>query len=404
MLSDPSQEHPLSVSELTAGIKQVLEQDFSSACVLGEISRLNRQASGHMYFTIKDEGASLSAVIWKSTVQRLILLPEEGQQYIFSGHISLYPPQGRYQLIVSHLEAAGGGALAIEFERRKNDFAERGWFAPEIKRPIPAMPCHIGIVTSGTAAALQDVKKVLSTRPGWLQLTLSPTLVQGNAAASQITRALKRLQQMKDKPDVILLVRGGGSPEDLWCFNEEAVVRAIVECGIPVITGIGHEIDISLADFAADKRAATPSNAAEMVCPDKETLRKQMPRITLLQQLIRHSLASSQQGMNNQNTRLQHVWNRAHDAWRMHVEQQSHSLNLLTTQQTQQARQHLEQEQGRLAALDPIAVLKRGYSISYGSDGKLLTRAAGIKSDDTMRVHFEDGDVHTRVESVELLS
>lgn len=404
MLSAPSQKQPLSVSELSTCIKQVLEQGFSSVRVLGEISRLNRQASGHIYFTVKDEGASLSAVLWKSAAQRLAELPQEGQQYIFTGHISLYPPQGRYQLIVSRLEPAGSGALAIEFERRKKDFAERGWFAPEIKRPIPALPRHIGIVTSETAAALQDVKKVLSTRPGWLQLTLSPTLVQGNAAAPQITRALKRLQCMRNKPDVILLVRGGGSPEDLWCFNEEVVVRAVVECDIPVITGIGHEIDISLADFAADKRASTPSNAAEITCPDRESLRKQMPRVALLQQLIRHLLADAQKGLNNQNIRLQHVWTRAHDTWRMHTERQHQSLCLLAPQQVQQARQHFEQEHGRLTALDPTAVLKRGYTVSYGPDGRVLTHVAGRKPGDTVRVHFQDGDAHTRVESIKLSS
>jgi len=251
---------------------------------------------------------------------------------------------------------------------------------------------------------LQDVKKVLSTRPGWLQLTLSPTLVQGTAAASQIVRALKRLQCMQNKPDVILLVRGGGSPEDLWCFNEEVVVRAIVECDIPVITGIGHEIDISLADFASDRQAATPSNAAEIACPDRETLRKQMPRIALLQQLIRHLLADTQKGLNNQNIRLQHVWTRAHDAWRMHVERQHQSLCLLTSKQIQLARQRFEQEQGRLAALNPIAVLKRGYTVSYDPDGQILTHAARVKPGDAVRVHFQDGDVHTQVKSVEALS
>lgn len=378
----------------------MLEQEFANVRVLGEISRLNRQPSGHMYFTIKDEGASLSSVIWKSTAQRFAEPPQEGQQYIFTGHLSLYPPQGRYQLIVSRMELVGNGALAIEFERRKRVFAERGWFAPETKRPIPALPRHIGIVTSETAAALQDVRKVLSTRPGWLQLTLSPTLVQGNAAAAQIARSLERLQRMDPGPDVILLVRGGGSPEDLWCFNEETVVRAMAECDIPVITGIGHEIDISLADFAADKQAATPSNAAEISCPDRATLRKQMPRLPLLQQIIRHSLNNAEKHLKNQTLRLQHARIRAHDTWRMHVEQQRQSLCLLAPQRIQQARQRFRQEQGRLAALDPVAVLKRGYSISYSPDGRVITHATRIKRGDAVRVHFVDGDAHTRVESV----
>ncbi len=350
--------------------------------VLGEISRLNRQISGHMYFTIKDAGASLSAVIWKSTALRLSQQPEEGQQYIFIGHISLYPPQGRYQLVVSRLEAAGSGALAIEFERRKKAFAERGWFAPEIKHSIPALPHHIGIVTSETAAALQDVHKVLSTRPGWLQRTLSPTPVQGKAAAPQITRALERLQNMEDRPDVILLVRGGGSPEDLWCFNEESVVRAIAECDIPVITGIGHAIDISLADFAADKQAATPSSAAELACPNRETLRQQMPRLHLLQQLLHHLLTHARRDLENQYMQCRHMWISAQDERRMHV----------------------SRAEARLTALNPMAVLDRGYTVSYGSDGRILTRAARVKPDDVIRVHFRDGDVHSRVTSVETLS
>jgi len=393
---------PLSVSELTACIKQVLEQGFASVHVLGEVSRLNRQASGHMYFTIKDEGASLAAVVWKSTAMRLNQQPEEGRQYIFTGHISLYPPQGRYQLIVSRLEAAGSGALAIEFERRKKAFAERGWFAPEIKRPIPALPRHIGIVTSETAAALQDVKKVLSTRPGWLQLTLSPTLVQGKSAAPQIAGAIRRLQNMDKRPDVIVLVRGGGSPEDLWCFNEETVVRAVAECDIPVITGIGHEIDISLADFAADKQAATPSNAAELACPDNETLRKQMPRLPLLQQLIHQSVAHARKDMENRKIQLSHVWSSAQDERHMHVERQHRPLLMLASQQIQQARQRFEQKQGRLAALNPTAVLKRGYSICYSPEDQVLTHAGSTKPGDAVRVHFQDGNAHMRVESVEV--
>ncbi len=335
-----------------------------------------------MYFTIKDEGASLSAVIWKSTALRLLQHPEEGQQYIFTGHISLYPPQGRYQLVVSRLEATGSGALAVEFGRRKKMFAERGWFAPEIKHPLPALPRHVGIVTSETAAALQDVKKVLSTRPGWLQLTLSPTLVQGKAAAGEIVSALKRLRCMKNKPDVILLVRGGGSPEDLWCFNEEAVVCAIVECDIPIITGIGHEIDISLADFAADKQAATPSSAAELVCPDNETLRKQMPRLPLLQQVLHHLLTHAGKSLENQHIRFRHAWTSAQDERRMYI---SHA-------------------EARLTSLNPMAVLDRGYTVSYGPDGQMLTHAAQTGPGDAMRVHFQDGDVYSQVESVEALS
>ncbi|MDX8405816.1 MAG: exodeoxyribonuclease VII large subunit, partial [Mariprofundus sp.] len=253
---------PISVTQLTARIKQMLEQGFVGITVSGEVSRLTRPASGHLYFTIKDAHAAIAAVVWRSAAMRLHTRPEEGGEYIFTGHLSVYEPRGSYQLIVTRIEAAGAGKLAAEFERRKQLFAERGWFDPANKHAIPSLPQHIGIATSATAAALEDVKKVLATRPAWLQLTLSPCLVQGAAAPASIVAALTALACLPNRPDLILLVRGGGSIEDLWCFNDESVVRAVMDCPIAIISGIGHEIDITLTDFAADKRAATPSNAA----------------------------------------------------------------------------------------------------------------------------------------------
>jgi len=343
----------LSVSELTAQIKQILEQGFSRVRVSGEVSRLTARAGGHMYFTIKDANAALAAVIWKSTALRLSVLPEEGRQYIFHGHISLYPPQGRYQLVVSRLEEEGGGALAAEFERRKRLFAERGWFDVGRKKELPALPGHIGIVTSDTAAALQDVRKVLSTRPGWLRLTLAPTPVQGNMAPDGIVKALKRLQDMQDRPDVILLVRGGGSPEDLWCFNDEKVVHGIVECKMPVITGIGHEIDTSLADFAADAHAATPSNAAEMACPASESLRRQMPRIALLRQLVQQKVAHARKTAVQTDAAMSHRWQAWRDERRMHVERMQYLLTAQSRQMQQGRRRQLRLLEKRLMPLEP---------------------------------------------------
>jgi len=351
----PGQTAPeaLSVSELTAQIKTLLEQGFSRVKVSGEVSRLTARAGGHIYFTIKDANAALSAVIWKSTALRLSVPPEEGKQYIFHGHISLYPPQGRYQLVVSRLEEEGGGALAAEFERRKKDFAAHGWFASEHKRELPALPKHIGIVTSESAAALQDVRKVLSTRPGWLHLSLAPTPVQGNMAPDGIAKALEDLQAMQDRPDVILLVRGGGSPEDLWCFNDEKVVRSIFECPIPIITGIGHDIDTSLADFAADAYAATPSNAAEIACPASEALRRQMPRIALLRQLVEHRVSKARQFTQRADTALSHRWQTWRDEKRMHVERMQHLLTTNSRQIQQSRRGQLRLLEKRLLPLEP---------------------------------------------------
>ena len=388
---------PLSVSELTARIKQTLEQGFPDIRVIGEVSRLKRQPSGHVYFTVKDEGATLPAVIWKSTANRLRELPAEGGQYIFEGRLSVYPPQGRYQLVVTRVEAAGSGALAIEFERRKRIFAERGWFDPARKRPLPEFPKHIGIVTSPTGAAIQDVRKVLATRPGWLSLTLAPTLVQGEAAAPAIARAIARLQALPEPPDVLLVVRGGGSPEDLWCFNDEAVVRAIAECGIPVITGIGHEIDVTLADFAADRSAATPSNAAELCCPDRNTLRQRLPRLPLLRQLMDRMLAGHRQHLARQRMRLVHDWRLARDGWRMDVERHREWLARLTGQHVQQARQQLAREQHRLAAMNPLAVLERGYVICEDERGRVVPRVRGLNTGDALRLRFHDGEADAHV-------
>ncbi len=319
-------EGPISVSELTARIKQLLEREFSHPRIIGEVSRPVRHASGHLYFTIKDAGASLSAVIWRSTLARMTIQPEDGHEHIFSGHISVYAPRGTYQLIVQQVELSGSGTLAAEFERKKQEFAKRGWFDAKRKQPIPELPCHIGIVTSESAAALQDVLKVMHSRPGWLRLTLSPTAVQGSTAASNIAHAISRLQHMLDRPDVILIVRGGGSLEDLWCFNEEPVIRAIVDCRIPVITGIGHEIDVTLADFAADIRAATPSNAAELACPDRESLLTRLPRMETLRQLLHRRLIQSGERVQHLHARAEHAWRLAQDGWHLHVERSATSL------------------------------------------------------------------------------
>jgi len=348
---------PISVTQLTARIKQMLEQGFVGIAVSGEISRLTRPSSGHLYFTIKDAHAAISAVVWRSTSMRLNTRPEEGGEYIFTGHLSVYEPRGTYQLVVTGIESAGAGKLAAEFERRKQLFAERGWFDPAGKQQTPPLPQHIGIVTSATAAAFDDVKKVLATRPAWLQLTLSPCLVQGASAAASIVSALKAMAEMKHQPDVILLVRGGGSIEDLWCFNDEAVVRAIMECTVPVISGIGHEIDVTLADFAADVRAATPSNAAELACPSRQALRRQMPRVAAMAGMLRQKMAEYGHRGDALAHRQQYAWHRLADA-RHHRLEQLHN-RLLHQQRTQ-----LHNRQNRLRALEKrLSAMEPGHQL-----------------------------------------
>ncbi len=299
----------------------MLEVGFAKVEVTGEVSRLTSPTSGHLYFTIKDAHAAISAIIWRSTAMRLKNLPEEGREFMFAGHISLYEPRGSYQLVISRVEAVGTGKLAAEFERRRQDFLERGWFDPAQKKSLPPLPKHIGIVTSSTAAAFEDVKKVLITRPSWLQLTLAPALVQGNSAAASIVSALQNMAGMDFPPDIVLLVRGGGSIEDLWCFNDESVIKAIVACPIPVISGIGHEIDTTLADFAADVRAATPSNAAELCCPSREELRERIPRLSTTRGLLIQRLRQLNQDQDSLLRRQTHAWLRHIDT-RHHIAEQ----------------------------------------------------------------------------------
>lgn len=445
----------------------MLESGFAKVEVTGEISRLTSPASGHLYFTIKDAHAAISAVIWRSTVMRLKNLPEEGGEFVFVGHISLYEPRGSYQLVISRVEVVGAGKLAAEFERRKQDFLDRGWFDSTGKQAIPALPKHIGIVTSSTAAAFEDVKKVLATRPAWLQLTLAPALVQGKSAAASIVSAIQHITGMDSPPDVILLVRGGGSIEDLWCFNDESVIKAIVACPIPIISGIGHEIDTTLADFAADVRAATPSNAAEVCCPSRDELRERIPRLSTLRGLLRQQL---QQISGNQISLMQrqtHAWQRhidashhvteqlasrlshtglislkhrrsplrllekrlgplqpvqrlqqqrllqvnktstLHQAMSVLLQNRQHSVSNVIMQLKEQTRKIEYERQGlavlcgELKELDPTRVLERGYSMSYATDGRLITHATELVPGDAMHVRFRDGTARTTVESVE---
>ena len=354
---------PLSVSELTAGIKRLLEQNYASVEVIGEVSRLTRHGSGHIYFTIKDANAAIAAVIWRSTAARLKILPEEGQEFVFCGHISVYEPRGAYQLIVRSVAMAGTGQLAAEFERRKAVFAERGWFDAARKKQPPPLPNHIGIVTSPTAAAFEDVKKVLATRPGWLKLTLSPSIVQGTQAATAIADAIGRLQALPKPPDVILLVRGGGSMEDLWCFNDEIVVKAVVDCPVPIISGIGHEIDITLADFAADVRAATPSNAAELACPSRDDLRRRLPRLPLLQSLLSHRLQHAQKQYTASYRQLTYIWHQEQDRRHLHTERAATKLHEALQMQLQQLRRGLQRLTQQLGRLEPHVRLRHQHRL-----------------------------------------
>ncbi len=436
----------LTVTELTARIKQVLEQGFSRIEVTGEISRLTSPSSGHLYFTVKDKHAAIAAVVWKSAAARLKTRPKDGQAYVFTGHLSVYEPRGTYQLVVTGIAPVGAGRLAEAFERRKALFSERGWFDTAHKQNIPELPQHIGIVTSATAAAFEDVKKVLNTRPAWLNITLSQAVVQGEAAPASVALAIKRLHDLKDKPDVILLVRGGGSLEDLWCFNDESIVQAIYEASIPIISGVGHEIDTTLADLAADIRAATPSNAAEMACPAKETLRPQVQR---LRQRIHQAFDSYKDGKywssERASQQLQHHYHQALQQqhkhirqlknilhqyepkqalrrqtqqfyalkqrlcstaqghtpqWRQHLVEHQHMLRLNYQRSLQIHNQQWQKRHEQLLAMNPKHVLQRGYAMTTDEAGKVVSSTQNLQQGDKLHLHFHDGSAESSITKV----
>lgn len=259
----------LTVSELTKQIKQTLEENFSEISVIGEISNFKAHVSGHWYFNLKDSNAVISCTMWKGLNNYVFFTPQDGMKIIVSGRITVYPPRGSYQIDVRSMKPAGAGELQAAFEMLKRKLADEGLFDEALKKPIPALPQKIGIVTAKDGAAFQDMISVAERRFPLVELVIAPAQVQGSGAAESIVESLKLLNKQKDI-DVIVVTRGGGSIEDLWAFNEEIVAREIFASKIPVITGIGHEVDFTIADFVADLRAPTPSAAMEIATPDKD--------------------------------------------------------------------------------------------------------------------------------------
>ncbi len=392
---------PYTISELTARIRTLLEQTptFQDLWVQGEVSNFARPKSGHLYFTLKDAGAQLSCVMWRSQALGQTYLPRDGDQVTVHGRIGVYEPSGRYQLYVDALQPAGRGTLQQEYERLKARLEAEGLFAQERKRPLPAFPHCIGVVTSSTAAALRDVLNILRRRYPLARVLLAPTQVQGEAAPAQIVAALSALNAHSDV-DVILVVRGGGSLEDLWAFNDERVARAVAASRIPVISGVGHETDFSLCDFAADQRAPTPSAAAELATPE------------------RGELAA---GLRQQQARLARGFTAALERGRRQVQQLERALRLLAPaarlrnarqrvdelqlraetaceRQRERAEQRLAGLTARLETLNPHAVLQRGYAIVRAADTKrIITGAAQAQVGLALCIQVQDGEFAAEV-------
>ncbi len=393
----------LSVSEITSYLRQLLESDeiLRDVWVRGEISNLSQPSSGHVYFTLKDAAAALRCVIWRTTAQRLKTDLANGSAVEVHGYISVYEPNGQYQLYIDALRLAGEGWLYQEFLRLKARLEAEGLFEPERKRPIPARPRTIGIVTSPTGAALQDMLNTLAARYPLAEVVLAPTAVQGDEAPPAIVRALNKLNRIV-KPDIIILARGGGSLEDLWAFNDERVVRAVASSAAPVITGIGHETDFTLCDFAADLRAPTPTGAAVMAVPDMADLRGELrSAFTLLDGILHTRLDASRQRLMDIRRRLDQLSPRRqvqNGRQRLDDMQERMARALAAYEQLRRAR--LDGLQQRLHALNPLAVMQRGFAVVHSADGRLLSSVRQISIGDEVSVRMTDGSFGAQVNQV----
>ncbi len=395
-------EHPYSVSEVTSRIRSLLEREpsFQDLWIEGEVSNFSQASSGHCYFTLKDSAARISCVIWRSTARRLRYLPQSGDQVVAHGNIGLYEAGGRYQLYVDTVQPAGRGTLYQEYERLKAQLEAEGLFDPERKRPLPPFPKQIGVVTSPTAAALRDVLNVLQRRYPLVDVLLSPTLVQGDAAPPHIVAALDALNAREDV-DVILVVRGGGSLEDLWAFNDERVARAVAASRVPVVSGVGHETDFSLADFAADRRAPTPSAAAEVATPDGAELYAGLTRMQeRLDRIFTTRLTARQERIAQLRRNLQHL------SPRVRLDNARQQIDALTAQMESAVRHRLDHNQqrvqeltARLSNLDPERVLQRGYAIVHDRETKkVLNSAIQARPGLALDLQMHDGNIPVRVE------
>jgi len=394
---------PWTVGKLTHYIQELLESDpqLTDLWLTGELSNVTRSSAGHLYFTLKDATAAIKCVMWRSAVEKVTWQPAQGAAALAHGHVSLYPAQGYYQLVVDQLRPAGLGDLYSQFEQLRDRLKAEGLFDAARKRALPQFPRVLGIVTSPQAAALRDVLKVIGRRYPLVRIRLAPTLVQGATAPPQIVAALQAIDA-DDEVDAILVVRGGGSLEELWAFNDELVARAIVACRHPVVVGVGHETDSTIADFVADVRAPTPSAAAEMAVPDQAELRQRVRTCTRqLEQALRRRLSLARQAIDQRWRALHRLSPQAQiDAQRQQVDDLSqraarsleHTLALHHSQ--------LAGLQARLAALSPLAVLERGYAIVRQQDtGTIVRQVEQVSPGDRLSVRVQDGEFGATVRS-----
>ncbi|MDP2990799.1 MAG: exodeoxyribonuclease VII large subunit [Kiritimatiellota bacterium] len=408
------------IAELTRLIKTVLEDEVGEIWVEGELSNFRQPASGHWYFTLKDENAQLALVMFRGNQRGVRFQPKDGMLLRANGLISVYEKSGQYQMIVRALEAAGQGALQAAFEALKRKLEAEGLFDPARKKPLPLLPRHIGIVTSPTGAAIRDILNILTRRFYNLHVVVAPVRVQGPGAAEEITAALNDFNRRGDM-DVLIVGRGGGSLEDLWCFNEEVVARAIARSAIPVISAVGHEIDFTISDFVADLRAPTPSAAAELVIGRKADFEGQLQECSrrlgrgLRQQMVdlkhRFQAASRSYVFREPLHLVRRILERI-ERLRAHIQRQAE--NSLRQEQQRvdelngrltrpmQAWSHIQamalaRLETQLKGINPLAVLERGYSITFRPDGRVIKAANQAQPGDRITTRVAKGTFESEV-------
>jgi exodeoxyribonuclease VII large subunit len=397
------------VYEVTSRIRRILDEDreLRDVYIKGELSNLSQPTSGHLYFTLKDELSELQCVMFREKNRGLKFVPEDGMSVIVRGRISVYEKRGRYQLYVEEIQEAGIGALYLAFEQLKKKLKEEGLFDERYKKPIPSFPRRIGIVTSPTSAAIRDMLKITKKRFPHVHILLAPVPVQGEEAPMQIVQAIQlmnRYSTERERIDVLIVGRGGGSIEELWAFNEECVAREIFASVVPVISAVGHETDFTISDFVADKRAATPSEAAEYVVPDKREIDKNLRSLELqMRQNVFKAIEYQRRRLESlEKSILFRKPTERINQYRQTIDELQRTMIAELTHRVTLQRKSVQAFMGKLDALSPLAILDRGYSIcSKLPEGTIVRSVTDISVGDALKVLFTDGEAVSEVKKKE---
>jgi exodeoxyribonuclease VII large subunit len=395
----PTEPAVMSVGALNSLVRELLEARVAPLWVEGEITGWKRYSSGHCYFCLRDSDAQVSAVMFRSDAQRLPIQPEEGMHVRAFGSVSLYERRGDFQLIVRRVEATGDGGLwRLAFERLRDKLAAEGALDPARKRPLPRFPRTVGVVTSPVGAVLQDILNIVERRAPWTRIVLSPARVQGEGAAADVARALRRLYA-SGRADVIIVGRGGGSMEDLWAFNEEVVARAILDAPVPVISAVGHETDFTIADLVADLRAPTPSAAAEHAVPDGMALREELHmHRARLGRALRRFAADRRSRLDRSGEQLEVRIRRVAEARRRAVDLAGERMERRVRRITEARRAEIARLAAQVEALSPLQALARGFAVPLDDSGRVLRRSAEFYPGRRFHLRLADGTVPCRAD------